>query len=97
LASEGETLSGSDMLDPRRKRLLHRATHCGMQENDILIGRFAAAHVGELTDEQVERFETLLDQNDVDLFNWIIGREAPPPEHDHDVMKLIKNFNKNVH
>ncbi len=81
-------------LDVRRKRLLYRSRHRGMQENDLLLGRFAERHLADLDDQQLMRFDALLDESDTDLFDWISGRVALPEALDHDVMKLIQKFNK---
>ena len=78
--------------DPRVKRLLFRAHHMGMNENDILFGRFAEQHLAGFSADQLERFETLIAQSDIDLFNWVSGRQPTPPEFDHDVMALLKDF-----
>jgi antitoxin CptB len=78
--------------DPRVKRLLFRANHMGMNENDILFGRFAETHLATLSSEQLDRFEALIAQNDMDLFNWVSGREPVPAEFDHDVMAMVKEF-----
>jgi antitoxin CptB len=29
---------------------------------------------------------------DTDLFDWILDGGQPPPEHDHDVMQLLRSF-----
>ncbi len=79
-------------MDARRKRLLFRSTHRGMQEIDVFLGRFAERHLGTMNEEQMDRFEAVLEENDNDLFNWISRREALPPALDHDVMKMILNF-----
>ena len=79
-------------MDARRKRLLFRSAHRGMQENDLFLGRFAERHLETMNDEQLDRFEALLEENDNDLFNWISRRESPPPALNHDVMKMISNF-----
>jgi antitoxin CptB len=79
-------------MDSRRKRLLYVSRHRGMRETDILLGRFAERHLPLLSDAQLDRFEALLDEGDNDLFNWITGREPPPPAHDHDVMRLLQDF-----
>ena len=81
-------------MDARRKRLLFRAQHCGMKENDIMLGGFAAARVGELDDAQVGRFEALLDQSDNDIYNWVSGRAVPPAEFENDLLDMLKNYNK---
>ena len=64
-----------------------------MKENDILLGGFAAIHVGDLSDAQMERLEALLDEPDNDLCNWITGKEPVPAAHDNDVMAWLKKFN----
>jgi antitoxin CptB len=79
-------------MDPRRKRLLFRARHMGTAENDLLFGRFAEAHLAGLTEEQVGRFETLLEAADPDLNAWITGARPAPAELDHDVMHLLQAF-----
>jgi antitoxin CptB len=79
-------------MDPRRKRLLFRAHHMGMAENDLLFGGFAAAHLAGLDEAQCARFETLLEAADPDLNAWVTGARPVPPELDHDVMKLLQDF-----
>ena len=79
-------------MDARRKRLLFRSAHRGMQETDLFLGRFAERQLVTMNEEQLDRFEALLEESDNDLFNWISRREALPPALDHDVMKMILNF-----
>jgi antitoxin CptB len=80
-------------MDPRRKKIMFRCQHCGMKENDILLGRFAAVHIADLSDQQLERMEALLEEADNDLYNWITGKEPVPAAHDHDLMAWLKKFN----
>ena len=80
-------------MDPRRKRIMFRCQHRGMKENDILLGRFAAIHIADLSDRQLDRMEALLEEGDNDLYNWITGKEPPPAAHDHDLMAWLKKFN----
>ena len=84
------------MDDPRRKRLRFRCHHCGMHENDILFGRLADRHMADLDNGQLDRLEALLEQNDVDLFNWITGTAPVPAGFDHDVMRLLQDINKEL-
>ncbi|CEF49472.1 unnamed protein product [uncultured bacterium] len=79
-------------LDLRRRRLLFRCWHRGTQENDLLLGAFAEASLARLDSSQLDRFETLLNCPDTDLFDWILIGSRPPPEHDHDVMRLLRGF-----
>jgi len=65
-------------MDNRRKRLLFRATHRGTKESDALIGGFISRVVADLSDDQVTEAENLLEESDLDLVNWVTGREPVP-------------------
>ena len=79
-------------LDVRRRRLLFRSWHRGTQENDILLGSFAEAFLAGMDNAELDRFEALLDCPDTDLFDWIVAGSAPPLEHDHGVMRRLRDF-----
>jgi antitoxin CptB len=81
----------------RRKRLLFRSWHRGTQESDLLLGSFAETFLTSFDSAQLERFEALLDCDDADLFDWILGGGTPRPEHDHDVMHLLRHFRVRPH
>jgi len=78
--------------DIRRKRLLFRSWHRGTRESDLILGRFADAHLAGFDSVQLDRYEALLECADADLFDWIGGRATPPAAHDHDVMRLLLSF-----
>ncbi len=84
----------SEELDPRRKQLLFRSHHCGMKENDILLGRFADQYIAELSDDLLDQFEALMRHNDIDVMNWIVGKSEVPEGFDNELMALIQRFNK---
>ena len=81
-----------DHSDVRMRRILFRSWHRGSQESDLILGAFARVCLRGCDTVQLDRFEALLDCTDVELFDWIIGGHAPPPQHDHDVMRLLRNF-----
>ncbi len=66
--------------DPRRRRLLFRATHRGTFENDLLLGGFVRNNLATLTDDDVEALEILMELPDVDLADWLTGRRPIAPE-----------------
>jgi antitoxin CptB len=74
--------------DARRRRVQFRSWRRGTQEVDLLLGSFADDFLAGFDGAQLDRFEALLDRNDVELLDWITGRHAPPREYDHDVMRL---------
>lgn len=84
----------SETVETRRKRLRFRSWHRGTRELDLLLGRFADQHLGELTTEQLDRYEVIIESPDPDIYGWVTGSEAPPTTHDNDVLDMIKNTKK---
>lgn len=76
-------------LDERRKRLLFRASHRGMKEADVMLGGYVEAHVATLADDQLDRLESLLDELDVDIMDWVMGKKPVPARHDTDIFQHI--------
>ncbi len=81
-------------MDDRRKRLLYQCNHCGMKENDVLLGGFATAMVESLDDTELGQLEAIISVPDNDLLNWILGKVSPDPEYDTPILKRIQHFNK---
>ena len=83
-------------MDARLKRIIYRAHHRGMQETDLLLGRFAERRLEGLSLAQLDLFEQLLDQSDNDLFDWITGKRPAPAAFDHDLLAMLKEFSRNM-
>ena len=64
--------------DPRRKRILYRATHRGTKESDAIIGGFFTEAAASLPDDKLDEADALLDEADLDLIDWIWGRQPVP-------------------
>ncbi|MGA8551419.1 MAG: succinate dehydrogenase assembly factor 2 [Stellaceae bacterium] len=80
----------------RRKRLMFRSWHRGTRETDLILGRFAEAHLAGFEGAQLDRYEALLECADADLFDWASGQASPPAALDHDVMRLLRAFRHNA-
>ncbi|HMN87455.1 MAG TPA: succinate dehydrogenase assembly factor 2 [Bauldia sp.] len=57
-----------------------RAWHRGIRETDLILGRFADAHLAGFDQAELDAFEALLDIPDRDLLGWVTGSEPVPPE-----------------
>ena len=68
--------------DPRRRRILFRATHRGTQETDRLIGGYVAPRLMDFTDAELAAVEAMMDLPDPDLADWLMGR-LPIPKGPH--------------
>lgn len=77
--------------DPRRRRLLFRATHRGTFENDLMIGGFVRANLATLTDHDLQALEDLLELPDVDLADWLTGRRPIPMEAQTPMLLRIRD------
>jgi antitoxin CptB len=75
----------------RRRRLIYRAAHRGTRELDLLLGPFAAAALGAMTEPELDRFEWLLDEPETDIQMWLLG-ESPAPERHRDMLARILDF-----
>jgi antitoxin CptB len=85
-----EANSGEDGLEMRRRRLRFRAWHRGMREVDLLLGRFADAHLDALDEDELAGFEALLLVPDPDVLSWITGEaEVPSDDNSPLVRKLL--------
>jgi antitoxin CptB len=87
----GTTIS-SDGLDARRRRLLFRAWHRGMREVDLITGRFADAHIGTLSESEVDEFERLMEVPEPELLAWVMGAETIPARYDTMLFRKMRDF-----
>lgn len=76
----------------RLKRLSYRAHHRGFKEADLLLGTFADAHLAELSAAELDDLETLLQEQDQDIYDWVVGREPTPAAFETPVMARLKAF-----
>ncbi len=91
------TSRSSDGLDPRRRRALIRAWRRGTREMDLILGRYADAHIGSLSDHDLADFEALMDLPDPELFAWVTGAEPVADHYDSPVYKAIVAFHARGH
>lgn len=79
-------------LENTRKKLIFRSWHRGTREIDLLLGRFADAHLPGFDAGELQQYEELLVNSDPDLYNWITGKETPPANVNGDVLQKLINF-----
>jgi len=81
-----------DNISIKRKRLIFRSWHRGTREIDLLLGKFAEAHIPQFSEVQLATYDRFLNNSDPDIFNWITGQEPVPPSEDNDVVRLMLKF-----
>jgi antitoxin CptB len=79
-------------LDERQRRLLYRAWHRGTREMDLIMGRFADAAVGQLTEAEIAELERLAEVPDPELYAWLTGGRPVPDKYDHAMFRRLRDF-----
>ena len=69
-----------------RVKMLRWKSRRGMKELDVLFEAFFASQASLLEAGEWPQLESLLEQEDDVLFDWISGRDLP---EDTDILKLI--------
>lgn len=81
-----------DNISIKRKQLLFRSWHRGTREIDLLLGRFADAHIPGFDEGQLGLYDRFLSNSDPDIYNWLTGQEPVPPAEDNAVVRLLLAF-----
>ena len=81
----------------RLKRLKMRAWRRGFREADLILGPFADRYGPDFSEADYVWFEALLEQNDHDIYGWILERMPPPAEFDGPLMSKLKIFRDEAH
>ncbi|KAM7020051.1 succinate dehydrogenase assembly factor 2, mitochondrial isoform 1-T1 [Passerculus sandwichensis] len=84
-------------LDTKRARLLYESRKRGMLENCILLSLFAKENLARMSEEQLNRYDRLINEpsNDWDIYYWATEAKPTPAEFDTDVMAMLREFAKN--
>ena len=75
-----------------RKRLIYRSKQCGWLEADLLLGSFATQFIPTMSQEELDDYELILNQETLDIFNFIIERDPLPEELKTPVMQQLQDF-----
>jgi len=74
----------------RRRRLRFRAWHRGMKEMDLILGSFADRHLAQMSTDELDTFERLIDLPDGDLLSWIAGGAEPEAPGLSDLIERLR-------
>ena len=86
------TERSSEGLDERRRRLLFRSWHRGIKEVDLVLGGYADARIGAMSEAELDQFEAVLEIPTPDLLSWLMGEQPVPAEHNSPVMRQMLSF-----
>jgi len=75
-----------------RRKLKWRCLERGMVENEIILRSFIKDHLSLMNEEDLRKFEVLLDAPDPDLYQWFSGTSQIPEDLDSTVFQQVKSF-----
>ncbi|MFK7943540.1 MAG: succinate dehydrogenase assembly factor 2 [Paracoccaceae bacterium] len=68
----------SEPHEVRLKRLAMRSMRRGIKEMDLILSRFAETALPGMSDDSLDLYERLLEENDHDLYQWVSGQSEAP-------------------
>ena len=63
----------------------------GIKEMDILLQGFIEKHYDSLDNNEKKTFDELLEEADLDIMAWIMGKSVPPNDEIAHLVHLIRN------
>ncbi|MEO1779139.1 MAG: succinate dehydrogenase assembly factor 2 [Pseudomonadota bacterium] len=77
-----------ELREHRIKRLHMRSMRRGIKEMDLILSAYARAELEGMSDAQLALYDSLLGENDQDLYQWVTG-QAPAPAQFTDLIEEI--------
>jgi antitoxin CptB len=74
------------------RRLLFQSRHRGVKELDLILGRFAEAHLAGFHMAELQQFAMLLAEPDPDIYDWLVGRVPLPARLHNPVTQRLLDF-----
>ncbi|MBX9925123.1 MAG: succinate dehydrogenase assembly factor 2 [Hyphomicrobiaceae bacterium] len=92
IVTETAPIASPDPLDARRRRAVYRCAHRGTKEMDILLGRYADAHIPRFTEAELTRFERFISLPDPELQLWFFAPDLVQGLEFADLVTAVRRF-----
>jgi succinate dehydrogenase assembly factor 2 len=77
----------------RRRRIIYRSKQRGWLEVDLLLGTWAMEYADKLTTQEMDEYELLLEEETIDIFNFVSGKDPLPPHlADLGIIKKLQKY-----
>ena len=85
-------MSAAPSLSPRLARARFRAWHRGTREADLMIGCFFDRYGEGWGEAELDWFEALLEEDDVDVMAWALRAQPVPDEYAGPQMQALQKL-----
>jgi succinate dehydrogenase flavin-adding protein (antitoxin of CptAB toxin-antitoxin module) len=79
------------------KKLLYQSKNRGCKETGLILSKFAEYFFAKMPADNLTDFALILEQNDIDLYDWITKKTTPPIHLKSKVLSQLLAFNINNH
>ena len=83
---------GRDPLEIRKRRLIYRSKQRGWLEVDLLLGTYATEFVPGMTEDEMDQYEAILNQETIDIFQYVTAAEEPPEFLKTPMLDKLREF-----
>lgn len=91
IGSHAENAPNASSHEALRKRALFRSNHRGCKEMDLVMGQFAEQRLHELSEDMLKCYDALLDEDDLLIWDWVIGRKQPDEKYSA-LVDMLKEY-----
>ena len=77
-------------MSEKKSRILWRCRR-GIKEMDIVLQDFIKNSYDELNNENKSAFSKLLEEQDLDILNWVLGKDKPDDKTLIEIIKKIRS------
>lgn len=84
----------TELPEHRLKRLKMRSMRRGIKEMDLILSAYADANLANMDDAGLKLYDSFLDENDQDLYQWVTGQVDPPAQFKDllaDISQILQN------
>ncbi|PTN22007.1 succinate dehydrogenase assembly factor SDH5 [Saccharomyces cerevisiae] len=89
----------NEPLDKKRARLIYQSRKRGILETDLLLSGFAAKYLKKMNEEELEEYDSLLNELDWDIYYWATKnfKTSPLPDKwaNSKLLKQLQEFSEN--
>ncbi|KAI5963558.1 emi5 [Candida pseudojiufengensis] len=88
-----------ETIDVKRARLVYQSRKRGILESDLLLSRFAKKYLNQMSMEELDEYDKLLDEADWDIYYWATKNYETTPLPDKwnnsKILKLLQEEAEN--
>ncbi|TMV09597.1 succinate dehydrogenase assembly factor 2 [Ruegeria sediminis] len=78
----------------RIKRMKMRSMRRGIKEMDLILSAYADRNLDGMNDAGLDLYDSLLHENDQDLYQWVTGQVASPEPYAELISDISQTFQK---